>query len=190
MPRSRPAGKHVMNIFLQYTPYTLSAEVAPSWHAIKESYADRVMDMIEEYAPGFKSRVLHRHVLSPLDLEEEYGMTGGNIFHGEMSVDQLFSLRPVPGWAKYRTPIRGLYLLRDASKWAILSSIRRGRTSCGGCASFGVPLPRSFVVATEMQTSFQSLKSVTPSDGAEWSLGAGRTAVNVATPESSRSRLK
>ena len=90
-----PPGKHVMNIFLQYTPYTLSPEVAPSWHAIKESYADRVMDMIEEYAPGFKSRVLHRHVLSPLDLEEEYGMTGGNIFHGEMSVDQLFFLRPV-----------------------------------------------------------------------------------------------
>jgi phytoene dehydrogenase-like protein len=99
-----------MNIFLQYTPYTLSPEVAPSWHAIKESYADRVMDMIEEYAPGFQSRVLHRHVVSPLDLEEEYGMTGGNIFHGEMSVDQLFFLRPAPGWAKYRTPIRGLYL--------------------------------------------------------------------------------
>jgi len=105
-----PPGKHVMNIFLQYTPYTLSAEVAPNWHAVKESYADRVMDMIEEYAPGFKSRVLHRQVLSPLDLEEEYGMTGGNIFHGEMSVDQLFSLRPVPGWARYGTPIRGLYL--------------------------------------------------------------------------------
>jgi phytoene dehydrogenase-like protein len=105
-----PPGKHVMNIFLQYTPYTLSPEVAPNWHAIKESYADRVMDMIEEYAPGFKGRVLHRHVLSPLDLEEEYGLTGGNIFHGEMSVDQLYFLRPVPGWAKYRTPIRGLYL--------------------------------------------------------------------------------
>ena len=105
-----PAGKHVMNIFLQYTPYTLSPEVTPSWHAIKESYADRVMEMIEEYAPGFKNRVLHRHVLSPLDLEEEYGLTGGNIFHGEMSVDQLFFLRPVPGWAKYRTPVRGLYL--------------------------------------------------------------------------------
>ena len=105
-----PPGKHVMNIFLQYTPYTLSKEVAASWHAIKETYADRVMDMIEEYAPGFNSRVLHRHVLSPLDLEEEYGMTGGNIFHGEMSVDQLFFLRPAPGWAQYRTPIRGLYL--------------------------------------------------------------------------------
>lgn len=105
-----PAGKHVMNVFLQYTPYTLSPEIAPGWHAIKESYADRVMDMIEAYAPGFKSHVLHRHVLSPLDLEEEYGMTGGNIFHGEMSVDQLFFLRPVPGWAKYRTPVQGLYL--------------------------------------------------------------------------------
>jgi phytoene dehydrogenase-like protein len=105
-----PEGKHLMNIFLQYTPYSLAPEVAPSWHALKESYADRVMEMIEEYAPGFKNLILHRHILTPLDLEEEYGMTGGNIFHGEMSVDQLFFLRPVPGWAKYRTPIRALYL--------------------------------------------------------------------------------
>jgi phytoene dehydrogenase-like protein len=105
-----PEGKHLMNVFLQYTPYSLSPEVAPSWHALKESYADRVMDMIEEYAPGFKDLILHRHIVTPLDLEEEYGMTGGNIFHGEMSVDQLFFLRPVPGWAKYRTPFRGLYL--------------------------------------------------------------------------------
>ena len=105
-----PPGKHVMNIFLQYTPYSLSPQVAPNWHTLKESYADRVMEMIEEYAPGFKNLVLHRHVLSPLDLEEQVGMTGGNIFHGEMSVDQLYFLRPVPGWAQYRTPLRGLYL--------------------------------------------------------------------------------
>jgi phytoene dehydrogenase-like protein len=105
-----PAGKHVMNIFLQYTPYSLSKDVAPNWHAIKESYADRVMDTIEEYAPGFKNLVLHRQVLSPLDLEEQFGLTGGNIFHGEMAVDQLFMMRPVPGWAKYRSPIKGLYL--------------------------------------------------------------------------------
>jgi phytoene dehydrogenase-like protein len=105
-----PPGKHLMNIFLQYTPYSLSKEVAPNWHALKERYADCVMELVEEYAPGFKSRVLHRQVLSPLDLEEEYGLTGGNIFHGEMSVDQLYFLRPVPGWAKYRTPVRGLYL--------------------------------------------------------------------------------
>ena len=105
-----PPGKHLMNVFLQYTPYSLSPAVAPSWHALKETYADRVMEMIEEYAPGFKNLVLHRHIVTPLDLEEQFGMTGGNIFHGEMSTDQLFFLRPVPGWAKYRTPIRGLYL--------------------------------------------------------------------------------
>ncbi|MGH9430091.1 MAG: phytoene desaturase family protein [Terriglobia bacterium] len=105
-----PPGKHVMNIFLQYTPYSLSKEVAPNWHAIKESYGDRVMDIIEEYAPGFKNLVLHRQVLSPLDLEEQFGLTGGNIFHGEMTLDQLFMMRPVPGWAKYRSPIKGLYL--------------------------------------------------------------------------------
>jgi phytoene dehydrogenase-like protein len=105
-----PPGKHLMNVFLQYTPYSLSPAVAPNWHALKESYADRVMEMIEEYAPGFKNLVLHRHIVTPLDLEEQFGMTGGNIFHGEMSTDQLFFLRPVPGWAKYRTPVRGLYL--------------------------------------------------------------------------------
>jgi phytoene dehydrogenase-like protein len=105
-----PAGKHVMNVFLQYTPYSLSKDVAPNWHAVKESYADRVMDMIEEYAPAFKSLVLHRQVLSPLDLEEQFGLTGGNIFHGEMTLDQLFWMRPVAGCARYRTPIQGLYL--------------------------------------------------------------------------------
>ncbi|MCI0403916.1 MAG: NAD(P)/FAD-dependent oxidoreductase [Acidobacteria bacterium] len=128
-----PPGKHIMGIFLQYTPYRLrspdlprtlasrgtadveprsgrDAQVRGGWHDIKEAYADRVMDLIEEYAPGFKRLVLHRQVLSPLDLEETFGLTGGNIFHGEMSVDQLFFLRPVPGWARYRTPIAGLYL--------------------------------------------------------------------------------
>ena len=102
-----PAGKHIMGIFLQYTPYQLRNA---NWHDVKETYADRVMDLIEEYAPGFKSLVRHRQVLSPLDLEEIYGLTGGNIFHGEMSLGQLFFLRPVPGWAKYRTPVRGLYM--------------------------------------------------------------------------------
>lgn len=109
-PSLAPPGKHLMNVFLQYTPYSLSREVAPSWHALKECYADRVIDLIAEYAPNFKNLILHRHVLSPLDLEEQFGMTGGNIFHGEMSTDQLFFLRPVPGWAQYRTPVRGLYL--------------------------------------------------------------------------------
>ncbi len=83
---------------------------AGGWPVIKDSYADSVMDLIEDYAPGFKSRILHRQVLSPLDLEETFGLTGGHIFHGEMLPHQLFALRPVPGWAAYRTPIRNLYL--------------------------------------------------------------------------------
>ncbi|HEY3128308.1 MAG TPA: NAD(P)/FAD-dependent oxidoreductase [Acidobacteriota bacterium] len=116
-----PQGKHLMSIFLQYTPYRLDAEKVwqayrvrcdgkPLWHALKEVYADRVIDLISEYAPNFKNIIEHRHVLSPLDLEEQFGLTGGNIFHGDMSLDQLFFMRPVAGWAKYRTPIRGLYL--------------------------------------------------------------------------------
>lgn len=109
-PSLAPPGKHVANIFLQYAPYTLAPQITAGWRALKESYADRAMDLIEEYAPGFKGLVLHRHVLSPLDLEEQYGLTGGNIFHGEMTTDQLYFLRPVAGWAKYRTPLRGLYM--------------------------------------------------------------------------------
>jgi phytoene dehydrogenase-like protein len=102
-----PPGKHIMGIFLQYAPYDLRNA---NWKTLKDVYADRVMNLIEDYAPGFKSLVSARQVLSPLDLEEIYGLTGGNIFHGEMSVGQLFFMRPVPGWAKYRTPVRSLYM--------------------------------------------------------------------------------
>lgn len=102
-----PPGKHIMGIFLQYAPYDLRGA---DWRSLKDIYADRVMNLIEEYAPGFKNLVSARQVLSPLDLEEIYGLTGGNIFHGEMSVGQLFFMRPVPGWAKFRTPIHNLYL--------------------------------------------------------------------------------
>ena len=102
-----PAGKHLMGVFLQYTPYEVKEG---SWAQMKEAYADRVMDLIEEYAPGFKNLVLDRQVLSPVDLESTFGLTCGDIFHGEMSPDQLFSLRPLPGWSRYRTPIGSLYL--------------------------------------------------------------------------------
>ena len=103
-----PPGKHVMCIFAQYAPYTLRDA---RWDAgLKERFADRCLDALSEYAPNIKDLVLHRQVISPLDLEQEYGLTGGNIFHGEMSLDQLFFLRPVAGWARYRTPVRGLYL--------------------------------------------------------------------------------
>ncbi len=106
-PALAPEGRHIMGIFLQYAPYTLRGA---SWEELREPFADRVVALIDEYAPGFSSRIVHRQVLTPYDLEQRFGITGGNIFHGEMSVDQMFVLRPVAGSARYRTPVRGLYL--------------------------------------------------------------------------------
>src|SRR5579862_475676 len=81
-----------------------------TWDDLREPFAYRVFDLIEEYAPGFRSLVLARQVLTPLDLERRFGLTGGNIFHGEMSLDQMFVMRPVAGWSRYQMPIHGLYL--------------------------------------------------------------------------------
>jgi len=106
-PSLAPPGKHIMGIFLQYAPYTLREG---TWDELREPFGDRVMSLIEEYAPNIRSIVEHRQVLTPLDLERRFGITGGNIFHGEMSLDQMFVMRPVAGWARYRTPIQGLYL--------------------------------------------------------------------------------
>jgi len=106
-PSLAPPGKHIMGIFLQYAPYTLKES---TWDELREPFAYRVFDLIEEYAPGFRSLVIEKQVLTPLDLERRFGLTGGNIFHGEMSVDQMFVMRPVAGCARYRTPIQGLYL--------------------------------------------------------------------------------
>jgi phytoene dehydrogenase-like protein len=69
-----------------------------------------VVNLIEEYAPGFKNSVLHRQILTPLDLEQEYGLTGGHLYHAEMALDQIFFMRPVPGWSRYHTPIENLFL--------------------------------------------------------------------------------
>jgi phytoene dehydrogenase-like protein len=103
-----PQGKHIMCIFAQYAPYTLRDAV---WdQTMKDRFADRCLDALAEYAPNMREIILHRQIISPLDLEQEYGLTGGNIFHGEMEPDQLFFMRPVAGWAQYRTPIRNLYL--------------------------------------------------------------------------------
>jgi phytoene dehydrogenase-like protein len=107
-PSLAPPGKHVMGIFLQYAPYTLKG--GATWDQLREPFADRVMSLIAEYAPNIHEIVEHRQVLTPLDLERRFGITGGNIFHGEMSLDQMFVMRPVPGWARYRTPIEGLYM--------------------------------------------------------------------------------
>ncbi len=102
-----PPGKHIMGIFLQYAPYTLREG---TWDELREPFGDRVISLIEEYAPNIRQIIEHRQVLSPLDLERRFGITGGNIFHGEMSLDQMFVMRPVAGWARYRTPVAGLYL--------------------------------------------------------------------------------
>jgi len=102
-----PRGKHVMSIFVQYAPYQLRQG---TWEDKREAFGDTVIDTLSEYAPNLKNAILHRQVLSPWDLEQKIGLTEGNIFHGELSPDQLFFLRPVPGWAQYRTPLRRLYL--------------------------------------------------------------------------------
>jgi phytoene dehydrogenase-like protein len=103
-----PRGKHIMTMFIQYFPYKLAPGL--SLEQEKEKFADRCIDILAEYAPNIKGAILGRHILAPQDLEREYALTGGNIFHGSMTLDQLFFMRPVPGWADYRTPIRSLYL--------------------------------------------------------------------------------
>jgi phytoene dehydrogenase-like protein len=112
-PTLAPPGKHVMSIFAQYAPYRLRDG---EWNeAAKSAFADRCFDVLERYAPGFKNRVAARQVLSPADLERVFGLTGGNIFQGAMPLHQLFALRPVPGFASYRTPVRGLFLCGAAA---------------------------------------------------------------------------
>jgi phytoene dehydrogenase-like protein len=106
-PSMAPPGKHVMSIFVQYAPYHLKTG---AWPERREALGDAVIDTLTEYAPNLKNIILHRQILTPWDLEQEFGLTEGNIFQGELTLDQLFFLRPVPGWAKYRTPIKNLYM--------------------------------------------------------------------------------
>ncbi len=106
-PTVAPEGKHLMNIFVQYGPYHLKEG---SWDEVKDTFLERVIDTLAEYAPNIRDLILHKQILTPLDLEREYSLTGGNIFHGEMILEQMLFMRPVPGYADYRTPVRGLYL--------------------------------------------------------------------------------
>jgi phytoene dehydrogenase-like protein len=138
-PTIAPEGKHIMTCFVQYVPYELRDE---SWEkGARERLAECVIDTIGEYAPNFRDSVIERQVLTPYDLEQRFGLIGGNIFQGEMSLDQLFSFRPTPGLSSYRTPIKGLYLCGsgthpgggvmgipglNASRVAIRDSRRRG----------------------------------------------------------------
>jgi len=106
-PSMAPPGKHVMSIFVQYAPYHLESG---TWAEQRDAFGDMVVETLSEYAPNLKDIILHRQIVTPWDLEQEFGLTEGNIFQGELTLDQLFFLRPVPGWAKYRTPIKNLYM--------------------------------------------------------------------------------
>jgi phytoene dehydrogenase-like protein len=106
-PSLAPAGKHVMSITAKFAPYRLRNG---DWETQREVFGDVVVDTLSEYSPNIRDLVLHRRVLAPPDLEATYGLPEGNPSHGEMTLDQFFHMRPVPGYARYRTPIRGLYL--------------------------------------------------------------------------------
>jgi phytoene dehydrogenase-like protein len=111
-PSVAPPGKHVMSCFVQYAPYHLKEG---TWDDQREAFGDTVVNTISEYAPNLKDIILHRQVVTPLDLEREWGLTEGNIFHGELTLEQLFFLRPAPGWAQYKTPVRNLYMCGSAT---------------------------------------------------------------------------
>jgi phytoene dehydrogenase-like protein len=111
-PSVAPPGKHVLSCFVQYAPYKLAEG---TWDDQREAFGDNVIDTIAEYAPNIKDIIVGRQILTPLDLEREFGLTQGNIFQGELSLEQLFFLRPVAGWAYYRTPVDNLYMCGSAT---------------------------------------------------------------------------
>src|SRR2546430_2155252 len=112
-PSVAPPGKHVMSCFVQYAPYKLRPDL--NWDDQREAFGNTVVDTIAEYAPNIKDIILHRQVITPLDLEREWGLSEGNIFQGELSLEQLFFLRPAPGYARFRTPIQNLYMCGSAT---------------------------------------------------------------------------
>ena len=111
-PSVAPAGKHVLSCFVQYAPYKLAEG---TWDDHREAFGNNVINTIAEHAPNIKDLIIDKQVLTPLDLERDFGLTQGNIFQGELSLEQLFFLRPVPGWAYYRTPIHNLYMCGSAT---------------------------------------------------------------------------
>ncbi len=112
-PSVAPAGKHVMSCFVQYAPYKLKPGL--NWDDLKEDFGNTVINTVAEYAPNLKNIILHKQVVTPLDLEREWGLSEGNIFQGELSLEQLFFLRPAPGWARFRTPVKNLYMCGSAT---------------------------------------------------------------------------
>ena len=106
-PSLAPPGYHLLSVTVRYTPYRLREG---NWEEQREPLGDRVLATLARYAPGIEQLVVDRHVLTPLDYEQHYGLTEGSIFHGQMGLDQMLVMRPVPGWSRYRTPIANLYL--------------------------------------------------------------------------------
>ena len=111
-PSVAPPGKHILSCFVQYAPYKLASG---NWDEQRDAFGDTVIDTIAEYAPNLRDIILHRQVLTPLDIERQFGLTEGNIFQGELTLEQLFFARPVPGWAQYETPIRNLWMCGSAT---------------------------------------------------------------------------
>ncbi|OFW00533.1 MAG: amine oxidase [Acidobacteria bacterium RIFCSPLOWO2_02_FULL_68_18] len=111
-PSVAPPGRHVMSCFVQYAPYHLTEG---TWDEKRDEFGDAVVDTLAEHAPNLRRIILHRQVVTPLDLEREWGLSEGNIFQGELTLEQLFFLRPAPGWAQYATPIRQLYMCGSAT---------------------------------------------------------------------------
>jgi phytoene dehydrogenase-like protein len=106
-PSLAPAGKHVMSVWMQSAPYNLREG---TWSTERDALGDTVVNLIAQYAPGIQSLILRRQVLTPQDLEEAYGLPGGHLYHAEIALDQIFFMRPLPGWARYGTPVKNLYL--------------------------------------------------------------------------------
>jgi phytoene dehydrogenase-like protein len=106
-PTLAPAGQHVMSIYMQYAPYTLKSS---DWESQRTALGETVVKTIAQYAPNLPQTILRHQIITPKDLEETYGLTGGHIFHGELALDQFFTMRPLLDWARYRTPIERLFL--------------------------------------------------------------------------------
>ena len=111
-PSVAPPGKHILSCFVQYAPYALASG---TWDEHRDAFGDAVIDTLAEHAPNIRDIILHRQVVTPLDLEREWGLGEGNIFQGELTLEQLFFLRPAPGWAQYTTPVRNLWMCGSAA---------------------------------------------------------------------------
>lgn len=111
-PSVAPEGKHLMNCFVQYGPFELRNGL--SWDREKGKLMDRVIEILGEYAPNLPGSVLHKQIFTPVDIQTEYNVTGGSLFHGRMSLDQMFHMRPVPGYSNFKTPIKNMYICGSA----------------------------------------------------------------------------